>query len=74
MEAYQLDHAPIHGTCIICEEEKENGIYICNQLICQSCQKKLVETDVDDANYDLLVQQLRKLSVQVYTKVTESSS
>ncbi|WEG12755.1 sigma factor G inhibitor Gin [Pullulanibacillus sp. KACC 23026] len=74
MEAINLDHVPVNDTCIICDEKKDSGIYICNQLICHSCQKKIVETDVDDATYELLVKQLKKLSVTVHSTLTESNS
>lgn len=74
MEAYQLHQTPMNDICIICEEKKESGIYICNQLICSSCQEKIVETDVDDATYPILVKQLKKLTLNLNEKVTESSS
>lgn len=74
MEAYKLNHDPINDTCIICEEKKQSGIYICNQLICESCQQKIVSTDVEDSNYPLLIQKLRKLTLTINEKVTESNS
>ncbi len=73
MEAFKLDHAPVNDTCIICDEKKDSGIYICNQLICDSCQREIVETDVEEANYDRLIQKLKKLSINLNNKVVESS-
>lgn len=74
MEALKLDHGHLNEKCIICEEEKSSGIYICNQLICESCQTKIVNTDVDDSDYMMLVRKLGKLSLTINEKVTESSS
>lgn len=74
MEAYHLHQTPMNDTCIICEEKKESGVYICNQLICSSCQEKIVETEVDDATYPILVKQLKKLSLSLNEKVIEGSS
>ncbi|WKB37190.1 sigma factor G inhibitor Gin [Terrilactibacillus sp. S3-3] len=33
---------------MICGHTKTSGIHICNQLICDSCQKEIVETDVNN--------------------------
>lgn len=74
MEAIKLDKAPVNETCIICEEKKTSGIYICNQLICNSCQKEIVETEVEDIRYNYLVEKLKKLSLNINNKVAESSS
>lgn len=74
MEAVKLDQAPVNEICIICEEKKATGIYICNQLICDSCQKEIVDTEVEDVRYKYLVEKLKKLSLSINNKVAESSS
>lgn len=49
--------------CLVCEETKENGIHICNQFICTSCEEKLVQTDTDDERYGYYLEKLRKINV-----------
>jgi hypothetical protein len=52
-------------TCIICEKARANGIRICNQLICDSCQQEMVETGVDHDRYQFFIKRLGKLSVKL---------
>ncbi|TCP22572.1 inhibitor of sigma-G Gin protein [Scopulibacillus darangshiensis] len=52
-------------TCMICNEKKAEGIHICDQLICDSCQKEMLETDVNDIKYHYYLKKLSKLSIQV---------
>ncbi|MCQ2011207.1 MAG: sigma factor G inhibitor Gin [Sporolactobacillus sp.] len=49
--------------CLICGREDVEGIHICNQLICDSCQKKIVETDVTDWKYKFYMNKLAKLQI-----------
>lgn len=51
--------------CIICEEEKGSGIYVCNQLICEVCQEEMVNTEVSDEKYRYILSKMSKLSVTV---------
>ncbi|GGL63900.1 sigma factor G inhibitor Gin [Sporolactobacillus putidus] len=62
-------HPQAGETCMICGQVKQTGIHICNQLICDSCQKKIVETDVTDWKYRHYVNKLSRLQL----KVTEQS-
>ncbi|HET7656858.1 MAG TPA: sigma factor G inhibitor Gin [Bacillales bacterium] len=48
-------------TCLICEEKKEVGIHICDRFICDSCERKLVNTDTGDAHYAYYLKKLRNL-------------
>lgn len=47
--------------CLICEERKEDGIHICHRFICESCERKLVNTDTGDDRYVYYLKKLRNL-------------
>lgn len=55
----------IGETCLICEETKSDGIHIFNQLLCDSCEKKLVETSPEDKRYREYIKKLAKLTKPV---------
>ncbi|WP_100486519.1 sigma factor G inhibitor Gin [Sporolactobacillus pectinivorans] len=61
-------HQPAGENCVICGQIKPGGIHICNQLICDSCQKKIVATDVTDWKYRYYMD---KLSILKLTRVKE---
>ncbi|GAA0310867.1 uncharacterized protein YlaI [Gracilibacillus halotolerans] len=52
--------------CGICDEEKDNGIFIYHMYICEACEKKIVTTDVDNKEYQLFVEKLKGIN-QTYT-------
>lgn len=45
--------------CLVCEEIKTDGINICEQFICESCEREMVETDVQEPKYPVFVKRLR---------------
>ncbi|MEJ8546130.1 sigma factor G inhibitor Gin [Brevibacillus borstelensis] len=47
--------------CIVCEEERLDGIAICEQFICQHCEQEMVHTDVQDAKYPFFIHQMRRI-------------
>ncbi|MFC7394705.1 sigma factor G inhibitor Gin [Scopulibacillus cellulosilyticus] len=61
-------------TCIICEKQKRSGIHICDQLICDSCQKHIIETDVSDIKYQYILKKLSKLSITLKDTVKSRHS
>ncbi|MFX3619067.1 MAG: sigma factor G inhibitor Gin [Sporolactobacillus sp.] len=58
-------HVPASEICVICGRQKKEGIHIRNQLICHSCQQKIVETDVTDWKYQHFVNRLSKLQTKI---------
>lgn len=48
-------------TCLICEKERDVGIHICDQFICETCEQKLVQTDTADTDYGYYLRKLRNL-------------
>lgn len=56
----------LHSTgemCLICEENKQNGIHILHQYICMDCEEKIVSADTTDEYYHHYLNQLRKLKL-----------
>ncbi|MFC0296623.1 sigma factor G inhibitor Gin [Geobacillus jurassicus] len=47
--------------CIVCEQEKEEGIFLFGHFLCLDCNRAIVQTNTDDPNYSFYVQQLRKM-------------
>lgn len=37
--------------CIICGQEKEEGIVIVSHFICEDCESEMVRTEAEDAKY-----------------------
>ncbi|MDD9150670.1 MULTISPECIES: sigma factor G inhibitor Gin [unclassified Sporolactobacillus] len=65
-------HSQTGETCLICGQVKQTGIHICNQLICDSCQEKIVKTDVTDWKYKHYVNKLSQLRLKTM-KQTEQT-
>jgi len=51
----------IRHTCIVCELEKESGITIVSEFICEACESEMVRTDVRDEKYPFFIHQLRRI-------------
>ncbi len=47
--------------CIVCEQEQNDGIAICEQFICQRCEQEMVNTDVQDEKYPFFIHQMRRI-------------
>lgn len=50
-----------HDRCIVCGAADREGIRILARLICESCEREIVKTDVGDARYPYFIHQLRSL-------------
>lgn len=50
--------------CIVCSLEKEEGIFIMSEFICDACESEMVRTDVRDAKYPFFIHQLRRIWLQ----------
>ncbi|OQP04364.1 sigma factor G inhibitor Gin [Geobacillus sp. 46C-IIa] len=49
------------NVCIVCEQEKEEGIFLFGHFLCLDCHRAIVQTNTDDPNYAFYVRQLRKM-------------
>lgn len=50
--------------CLICGQEKTEGIHILYGFICDDCEAEIVRTDVRDAKYSFFVNQMKQLFLQ----------
>ncbi|AHV94956.1 inhibitor of sigma-G Gin [Paenibacillus sp. 7124] len=51
-------------TCIICGQEKEEGIRIVSQFICEDCEAEMVRTEAEDAKYRFFIGRMKKIGLQ----------
>lgn len=51
----------VGGTCIICNVDKERGIYILTEFMCEECQNEIVKTDVSDEKYPFFINQMKPI-------------
>lgn len=51
-------------TCVLCKQQKKDGIHLCEVNVCEECEQKLVDVNVDDEMYPLFVEKLRQLSLE----------
>ncbi|MEB3102385.1 sigma factor G inhibitor Gin [Ferviditalea candida] len=49
------------STCIICKQEKSDGIKIYFRFICSDCEKEMVQTDVQDTKYLFFIDRMRQI-------------
>ncbi|KKB39376.1 sigma factor G inhibitor Gin [Bacillus thermotolerans] len=47
--------------CIVCEEEKKEGMYICSSFVCKECEQEMVNTEPEESKYKEFVKKLRKI-------------
>jgi hypothetical protein len=62
IEGGELMKSPINQTCIICSQERAEGLRICTQWICTECETEIVRTDVKDPKYPFFIHQLKQIS------------
>jgi hypothetical protein len=56
-----IDKNKREKVCIVCEQEKAEGIFLFGHFLCVDCHQAIVQTNTDDPNYAFYVQQLRKM-------------
>ncbi|SDZ66629.1 Inhibitor of sigma-G Gin [Evansella caseinilytica] len=47
--------------CLICEQEKDQGIHLLNYFICAECESEIVQTNTDDRGYAYYLKRLKKV-------------
>jgi hypothetical protein len=47
--------------CIICGQNRSNGIKILSEFICEACEAEMVHTDVKDAKYPYFIHQMKQI-------------
>ncbi|KMY55939.1 hypothetical protein AC623_20015 [Bacillus sp. FJAT-27231] len=48
-------------TCVVCEEEKEDGMYVYTAFVCWECEREIVQTEPGTEKYEQLVKKLGKI-------------
>lgn len=54
----ETQHTPV---CIVCRQPKTEGIRIWEQFICVSCEREIVQTDVEDAKYPFYIERMKRI-------------
>ncbi|WP_340020650.1 sigma factor G inhibitor Gin [Paenibacillus sp. FSL K6-1096] len=49
--------------CIICGQEKEEGIVIVSHFICEDCESEMVHTEAEDAKYRFFIGRMKKINL-----------
>ncbi|SFM51304.1 Inhibitor of sigma-G Gin [Gracilibacillus orientalis] len=53
--------------CGICNQTKEDGIFLYQLYICEECEKKIISTSPKDENYQYYVEKIRAINQSSYT-------
>ncbi|WP_058305623.1 sigma factor G inhibitor Gin [Gracilibacillus massiliensis] len=53
--------------CGICDQTKEEGIYLYQLYICRECEKEILSIHPQDDNYQYYVEKLRAINQSTYT-------
>ncbi|MBP1907331.1 sigma factor G inhibitor Gin [Paenibacillus turicensis] len=48
-------------TCIICGQQKEDGIHIVSEFICDACESEMVRTDVQEEKYHFFIHRMKQI-------------
>lgn len=47
--------------CIVCNLPKPQGLFICGQFLCATCEQDIVATEVEDARYSYYIQCMKRI-------------
>ncbi|MDQ0209149.1 sigma factor G inhibitor Gin [Alkalicoccobacillus murimartini] len=59
MKKTSVIHVQLGHTCLICETRKTEGYKLCHSFVCESCERKIVTTDVRADDYMIFVNKMR---------------
>ncbi|MCR6108794.1 sigma factor G inhibitor Gin [Bacillus sp. A301a_S52] len=54
--------------CLICKNEKQQGIHILGAFICHECEREMVCADVTDDCYSVYVERLKGLETEMFIR------
>jgi len=52
----------IEDSCIICSEQKREGIYLYTSFICTECEREIVQTETNEPGYKYYVEKLKAVN------------
>lgn len=47
--------------CIVCDTNKEIGVFIWDRFICMDCEQEIIRTDVEDEKYTYFIHRMRQI-------------
>ncbi|WP_018131808.1 sigma factor G inhibitor Gin [Effusibacillus pohliae] len=56
-----MSENPQSNVCIVCREQKPQGIRIWGQFVCLSCERDIVQTDVEDEKYPFYIERMKQI-------------
>ncbi len=48
--------------CGVCDQEKSSGMYLYYLFICESCERKMIETSPEDPSYAYFITKLKQMN------------
>lgn len=48
--------------CVICEENKAEGIHLYTSFICEQCEYNIIHTEVREAKYRYYIEKLKNMN------------
>ncbi|MEK3718558.1 sigma factor G inhibitor Gin [Paenibacillus sp. FSL R7-0333] len=52
--------------CIICGQQKEEGIVIVSHFICEDCESEMVRTEAEDVKYNFFINRMKKINLRMH--------
>ena len=52
---------PSGEACMICQQQRPEGLHICGEFICVECEREMINTDVRDAKYPFFIHQMKQV-------------
>ncbi|SDI11192.1 Inhibitor of sigma-G Gin [Alteribacillus persepolensis] len=60
-----MNNQKIQGErCVLCDQEKKEGIHILEAFLCKECERELVKLEPEHPTYAEKIKKLRKLKSQ----------
>ena len=63
MGKYHTIQSSIGEKCLICEQNKLEGIHLFQSFICLECEREIINTKTNDPKYQYFVYQMAKVRI-----------
>ncbi|MGL5380161.1 sigma factor G inhibitor Gin [Clostridium sp.] len=60
IKSKEINNVDEKNICIICRKEKYDGIIIGRSLVCNTCHEKILNTTVDNVEYEFYKNKVKK--------------
>lgn len=61
-EVWEMKRIKLNEQCGICEEEKVEGIRLCQLFICGDCERNMIHTEPREEKYNYYLQKLKNMN------------